>query len=125
MPARHGAGHELAVWKGFFWHLGIATGEGTVVTTTPRHGTHERSERTFAKDGPVQDRGLRGALPPETVVAKARARIGRPYSLLRDNCEHLVCAAHGLKPQSPQVQTWAALGLLVAAGVLLARRPRA
>lgn len=119
------AGHELAVWKGFFWHRGIATGDLTVVTTTPKHGTHEQSEYDFASGKPIQDRGYRGNLPPLSIVANARAQIGRPYCVLSNNCDHLVREAQGLKRESSQLQTWVAAGLLVATAVLIARKARA
>lgn len=48
---------------------------------------------------------LRGSLSSQEVVRRARARIGDPWSLFADNCEHFVREVQGLLRASPQVAT--------------------
>lgn len=70
--------------------------------------------------GPVRFVGYWGDLPPEEVLRRARAQIGKPYKLLSANCEHFATGVHGLEPTSPQLRNAAAgtVVLATAVGVL-------
>ena len=46
---------------------------------------------------------LRGRLSSQEVVRRARQRIGDPWRLFGDNCEHFVREVQGLLRESPQV----------------------
>lgn len=46
---------------------------------------------------------LRGRLSSQEVVRRARKRIGDPWRLFGDNCEHFVREVQGLLRESPQV----------------------
>ena len=118
-------GRCVAVRVAMIWHLGISTGQGTVITATPTHGVVELPWQVFAKGRTIYDRGYPSKLSPMQVVANARVQIGRPYCLFSNNCDHLVREAHDLKRESPQLKTWAAVGLLVATAVFVARKARA
>lgn len=80
--------------------------------------------------GPITCEGYPGALPPELVLARARARIGQPWRL-RENCEHFVGWAHDVEPASPQLRSGllkagvvgaASAGLFAAAVIVLGKR---
>lgn len=112
------------IWVGLVrvLHVGVvsynAHGRGTgVISNSLKHGkvTEERLEE-FAKGGEVYYVGeIRGRLAGQTVVRRARSRLGEPYSLFSDNCEHFVRWAHGLTEESPQLQVGVAVGGLLAA----------
>lgn len=113
-------GQVLKRRKGLFLtHKGIYTGKGTVIDATPENGVAERSLVEFADGQQVKDGGYPGNLSLETVLARAEGMIGAPYSYTGDNCEHLVTSVHGLKKESPQLQTLAAVGLFVLAFVVV------
>jgi hypothetical protein len=79
--------------------------------------------------GPVSSDGYPGVFPPDRVLARARAEIGKPWRLVVSNCEHFVHHAHGLSPASPQLReavhntakTVGVMGALVGA-VVVAKR---
>jgi hypothetical protein len=66
--------------------------------------------------GPVRSEGYPGRLPAWRVLQNARSKVGVPWRL-EQNCEHFATWAHGLVPNSPQLQ--AGVGK-VAVGALLA-----
>ena len=107
-----GPGQVLKRRKGMMlWHLGIYTDRGTVIDATPENGTSERSLDDFAEGKKVLDGGYPGNLPNWLVVENAKRMIGEAYSVGRNNCEHLVSHAHGLKKSSPQLQAFMAIGI--------------
>lgn len=103
-------GAVLACDHGWFTHYGIAgdssvEGEQTVISCSRRRrGTYEERLSVFADGVPVAVRGLIGNLGAHDIVARARADVGRAWSLVANNCEHHVTRACGLKPKSPQVR---------------------
>jgi hypothetical protein len=107
-----------AVWEGFeVEHVGILTdlfvhNERTVVSSSKRRGgVVEETLVRFLDGRSGRVIGYLGTLPPRVVVARARAHIGREWSIL-DNCEHFVRRVHGLVPASPQLESaLATLGL--------------
>jgi hypothetical protein len=72
----------------------------------------------FASGKQVSVDGYPSKLPPHEVVRRARGLIGALYRLLSFNCEHLIAAAHGLRPASPQLA--AMIGIAAVAAVLWA-----
>lgn len=66
----------------------------------------------FRGQGDLRVDGYLGSLPPEIVLARARAKIGTRYSLFNWNCEQFVRYAHGLTQESPQLATAASLLVL-------------
>ena len=118
-------GRIVAVRHILLSHVGIATGQGTVITAVPIPGVVELPWHEFSKGRTIHDCGYPSELPPLEVVGNARAQIGQPYRLLSNNCEHLVREAHQLKRESPQLQTWVAVGLLTVATILITRKARA
>ncbi len=85
-------------------------------------GFCERSLAGFADGRQMYVIGYPGNLAPAEVMNRARMLSERPYSLFQFNCEHFVRIAHGLAPESPQVQAWVLIGLIAASVGLLARR---
>lgn len=108
-------------------HVGIVSdvvvgGMPTVISASKRTGrVVEERWATFAAGGRVRRVGYPGTLPRHVVVAQARAQIGRPWALF-DNCEHVATRAHGIAPQSGQLQAAIAAG--IALFVTLANTPR-
>lgn len=72
----------------------------------------EESLDTFRVQGDLRVDGYLGSLPPEMVLARARAKLGTSYSLFNWNCEQFVRYAHGLNQESPQLATVASLLIL-------------
>ena len=55
---------------------------------------------------------LRPVLPPDEVIARARAAVGqRRYNLVTSNCEHFVHESLGLRARSRQIEGAASAGL--------------
>ena len=108
LPYRPGS--LLAADHGVFTHYGIAgdqtiDGEQTVISCSWRtRVTTEESLALFANEQDIDDRGYIGDLAPHDILARARADLGRAWHLTRNNCEHHVTRACGLKPRSPQLR---------------------
>jgi hypothetical protein len=106
-------GHVWAVRKGPFMHVGLETSSGTIIAASPAtRGVAEISKTDFAGDQLPKYRGYLGLLTGWEVEARAYDLIGTPYAFWRDNCEHLVTKAHGLKKHSPQLQAWIIFGVV-------------
>ncbi len=121
-------GTVVAVSVGPVDHVGILTdrqidGLPTVISNSLRAaGVAEESLLTFGSGKQVRVIGFPGNLSPREVLQRARSRIGKPWSLLKWNCEHFVHWAHGLKPTSPQLAVAVALALLGIAAVWMYSR---
>ena len=110
-------GDVVAVNFGLYEHVGILsdgrdwrTNQPLVFSATRRHGcVAEEPLAAFAQGRGVASRGFPGRLPRATVLARARALVGRRWHLFFDNCEHFVRQAHGLRRESPQLQAAGAL----------------
>lgn len=118
-------GTAVYVRCGLYDHVGIVTdrrGEAPphapfVISNSKRQGcVREEPWADFAGDDSVVQETYPGTLPPDEVVRRARALVGRRYELLRFNCEHFVCEAHGVPAHSPQL----AAALAAAAGLAVA-----
>lgn len=105
----------VAVWVAPVWHEGIvsdrrdADGVPLVISCSRRAGAaREEPWGTFAPAGcAIAVIGYPSSLAPRTVLARARAGLGRPWTPAR-NCEHFARAAHG-DPESPSVDFLAEL----------------
>ncbi len=113
-------GDVVAVDFGPYIHVGILsdrrdgrTTEPLVLSATRRRGAvAEEPISAFAQGRAVVRHGYPGALPRSTVLARARALVGRPWHLLFDNCEHFVREVHGVPRASPQIRAAAAVALI-------------
>jgi hypothetical protein len=96
-------------------HVGVlsdrrgADGQPTIVHASAVYGeVLETTARAFL-GGRARTRlsvaGFPGALAPEEVVERARARLGRAYDARRYNCEHFVAECHALEFGSPQMRS--------------------
>lgn len=105
------AGTVVGTSIGVYEHVGIATGEGTVISASKRWGrVAEESPEAFSGGRRIYAKGFPGTLAPDAVVARARGLIGRRYDLVTNNCEHVVRHAHGLPRRSPQFRVFAVAG---------------
>lgn len=106
-----------------FRHYGVITGSyingwPTVISNTGKFRmVVEEPLALFHEQSDLRVEGYWGVLPPHEVLARARAKLGSPYSILTSNCEHFVRFVHGIEPESPQIQLAVAgailLGLLI------------
>lgn len=110
-------GNELAVSAWPFTHVGIfagwdARGIPVVISNSRRRGfAAEETLDEFALGRPVFNRGNRGHLPGDAIVARAYALLGKPWSV-GYNCEDFVAEASGELPTSPQREAWKRLLLV-------------
>lgn len=105
--------------NGVILHEGIVTEHGRVISNSRRRGgVFEESARTFASGHNIINVGRLSSLPAEQVLARARARIGRPYDLVSYNCQHFVRDCYGLAPASHQKRLAVGAGLLAALAAL-------
>lgn len=88
----HPAGTLLAIrMRGLFDHVGIATGYGTVIHSSLRHGrVAEDDLADFSAGRRVRTVPYASPLSGPEVVSRARLRMGQPYNVLVRNCEHFV-----------------------------------
>ncbi|MFY0696700.1 MAG: lecithin retinol acyltransferase family protein [Balneola sp.] len=118
-------GTVISVPKGIITHVGVVTGRRhmgrpTVIANTPRYG--KVIEQTI--DDFCSGMNFKVVSEPKNffqghkAVQRASQLIGKPYNALSYNCEHLITDAFSLKPESPQLQKWTALSLLVGTGLL-------
>lgn len=119
------SGTVISVPKNLITHVGIITGsthigQPTVIANTPKYG--EVVEQTL--DDFCNGLNYQIISKPQNfmiglrAVQKARQLIGKPYNVFSYNCEHLIAEAFSLKPESPQLQKWTALSLLLGTGLL-------
>ncbi len=117
----------IPVWPGVsflpFRHLGIVTdtnwisGPRIISCSLRQGGVTEESVEEFSNGAPVTVVAYPGNLHPDEVIARARSRLGTPWNLFTFNCEHFVNWAHGLKPESPQLQAAAVVFVLAFLGI--------
>lgn len=122
------AGTVVRVNCGFYDHVallsdGLINGErGVLSFSAQTRGLAELGMSAFAGDRTVVIDGYLGALPPESVMWRARLKFGHGYSWTEFNCEHFVRYAHGVPLESPQLQQWAFLGGLLSVVALVSVR---
>lgn len=91
-----------------------------LVISSTSHGWKvvEECWEDFAEGEQVTAYPLEGNHDPRQVLREARAQIGKPYHLLRNNCEHLAHQVAGVPAKSPQLRNAAkavgAMGALAA-----------
>lgn len=96
----------------YLWgtHMGIVTGSDRwgrpLVTSNSMAAGRvvEQPIEQFASGSTPLNLGFPSRLSRADVVLRARSRLGESYSLLTNNCEHLVSFALGHPPSSPQAQ---------------------
>ncbi len=119
-------GTVISVPKGVITHVGVITGRThlgrlTVIANTPRYG--KVVEQTI--DDFCDGANFKVVSRPKNffqgykAVQRASQLIGKPYNAFSYNCEHLITDAFSLKPESPQLQKWTALSLILGTGLLL------
>lgn len=114
-------GTVLSTSRLFYRHFGILTdrfinGYPTVISNSGEHGmVAEEPLNKFQGTGDLQVMGYLGSLPQGAVLERAKAKLGSRYALINWNCEQFVRYAHGLKQESPQLATVAALCVMMLA----------
>lgn len=104
-------GSIVSTDRTFYPHVGIIAskdrdGRITVISNSNSRGcVVEETLAEFLGGGDLRIDGYPSSLPPHAVLARARAKIGSPYSLINFNCEHFVRYVHGLEIKSPQLTT--------------------
>ncbi len=116
-------GMVVEVFVGIFWHPGIVTkvwpgGAMVISNSFRRGGVVEESIAEFSGGRKMRVGGIVPSTDPMHTVARARSKIGTRYNLFTWNCEHFARWAHGITPESPQLQRFGAVVLGV--GLLLA-----
>jgi len=120
---------SVEAYGGTVRHVGIVTDETgadgcpRVISTSQKwRSVIEQDWTDFAQGYPVTPvSGWHSTYSPEETVERARARLGRPYDLLRYNCEHFVKDVYGQPIQSPQARRvgWTTLAAGAAAGLAI------
>lgn len=108
---------EVSVpYLGFFSHVGLRftfpDGRRFAYACAPGLGVVRQSEERFSGGRAVRARRARTVLHPHEVLRRAESTLGRPYDLLRWNCEHFVEFCLGRRPVSGQLRVAAAVGLV-------------
>jgi hypothetical protein len=98
------------IWP--IWHYGIVVENYRVIHCSMKLQTVAiESWDEFRLGQPVEIVPVERQLPVWEVIHNAKSRLGEKWNLWDFNCEHFWMQAHGLEPQSPQLQ-WAVLGLI-------------
>ena len=110
------SGTIVAVQVGPVKHKGLVSdrtmgGLPMVISNSKKLGcVAEEPWWQFAEGRLVEVRGYPGRLRPQDVLARARLRLGQPWTL-SFNCEHFVNYAHGLDERSPTLRQAVAASL--------------
>jgi hypothetical protein len=113
------AGTVIRVRHDWYYHVGLIgdhfLGEerSVLAFSADAKGFLEQPYSEFAKGRVVTVDGYPGVMPAVTVLQRARANRGRPYSWVGFNCEHFVRQAHGLPVESPQLKEWTILASII------------
>jgi len=106
-------------FNGLVTHIGMAISPYAVISNCMFEGeVIEQTLRGFAGRRPLTRLGLQGPRSPLQAITSARRQRGRPYQLLKYNCEHFVHEASGLPATSPQLSAWLKAGALLGIGAL-------
>lgn len=88
-----------------YWHYGILVNSGYVIHNSKLHGrVIKESYWDFAAGKNVEPYHCISSASLELACQRAHQYLGMAYSLFTKNCEHFVRIAHGLIPESPQIQ---------------------
>jgi len=110
-------GTIVSVAVGPLTHFGIVSdqqggGFPNIISCSRRTGqVAEEAATVFANGNNIKVHSYPGRLDPLQVIQRARSKLGTEYDLFKWNCEHFVRWAHNLKPESPQLQIAAILGI--------------
>lgn len=113
------AGTVIRVRHDWYYHVGligdrlVGAERSVLAFSADAEGFVEQPYSDFAKGRAVTVDGYPGCLPAATVLQRARAIRGRPYSWTAFNCEHFVRLAHGLPVESPQLKEWTFLAGII------------
>jgi hypothetical protein len=99
-----GWGCRVSVLRSGYWHRGILTRSGTVIHNSKNGGVIESTYGSFVENVNEVRFDYLSMLQPDGIEANARSGMGKAYSLLGFNCEHFASWAHGLEPESKQLQ---------------------
>lgn len=98
-------GTTLRFKLGDYWHYGILVHQGYVVHNSKRHRRVVKEPfANFAEGRNVEICSEVSSASLELACQRAHRYIGMAYQLFIQNCEHFVRLAHGLDPESPQIQ---------------------
>lgn len=120
-------GTIVYVDAGFVRHYGIVIdfneiGSLTIISNSKNLGcVAEETIENFSGGRKIVNSGYPSNFSSSHLVARAQQQIGMPYKLFSENCEHFVRWVHHLKPESPQLQTFAMI-VSVALFLMLATR---
>ena len=115
-------GDRVRVRHRFFDHVGTVADDGWIWANSARHGrVCKVPPSDFSGGKPILNDGP-GPRHPRAALREIEAREGEPYSLLFNNCEHLVQSAHGLGHRSPQLRDAAKMAGLAVARFYLSSR---
>lgn len=102
-------------------HVGVVTAPNLVLHNTPTRGEHESTLVEFAAGRPIAIKGrVRDMISFMHRVGGKRQNL-RSYDLLSNNCEHTVSALADEQPNSPQIQGWGFVFLVVIGFAALTR----
>src|SRR5882724_395495 len=97
-------------WCRVYWHFGIVVECDVYGHVRIIHCSHRRrgvaieSLHDFAQGGTVENCGFLGELSVREIIRRAKSMIGKKWHLTDFNCEHFWMAAHGMEPESHQLQ---------------------
>lgn len=99
------AGTVLRYWVDGYWHYGLLVQGNQVIHNSKFHGkVVKQALHEFANGNEPE---IVFDLSSENLLQacdRAHEFLGMPYALFTQNCEHFVRLAHGLMPESPQIQ---------------------
>jgi len=110
---------------GFYKHPGIVSDRSmnsmpmVISNSFRKRGVYEEPWEDFSNGRKVEISGYPGDLSPDEVLTRARSKIGTRWNLILWNCEHFMNWSHGLKPRSPQLNTYATCAIAVAGLAIL------
>ena len=104
MTKNFNIGDRIAITKGpGIIHYGIFIGLNLVIDNSKTMGRVViRSLKEFAGGKQVRLVSYKPVFPPAEVVARAKARVGKPYGWFSQNCEHFVNEVQLGTPKSAQ-----------------------
>lgn len=109
-----------------FRHVGVcygfdAMGEPLIAHNSGRFGQVRISPlKEFSEGKAVRITPSRSELSPQQVQERVEERLGKPYSLTSNNCEHFKAEVLGKERESPQLQFWGTVAVI--ACVMLAAK---
>jgi hypothetical protein len=114
--------------RGLYRHYGIYNNDNSVIHFSPDKGKEINAESAYIRETTLEeflrgdrlnvDRTIRALFPPEEVVRRARAFIGKlrgEYNLVFFNCEHFARLCATGESESGQVKKGAAIAGIVVA----------